>query len=128
MAERRPGFWDLEHRLGELSARGDPLEKLSATVNFEMFRGDLVAALGPRDPAKVEADARFDGLYVLRTDTTLKPLQVVLRYRNLLAAPWRTDSRPPRPCSPPGRSSTRPTPPSVAMCSARSSLSSCARN
>ncbi|MGZ9034594.1 MAG: IS1634 family transposase, partial [Rhodospirillales bacterium] len=37
------------------------------------------------DPAKVEADARFDGLFVLRTNTKLKPLQVVLRYRNLLA-------------------------------------------
>jgi Transposase DDE domain len=37
------------------------------------------------DPAKVEADARFDGLFVLRTNTELSALQVVLRYRNLLA-------------------------------------------
>src|SRR5215211_6544328 len=37
------------------------------------------------DPAKVEADARFDGLFVLRTNSRLSPLQVVLRYRNLLA-------------------------------------------
>jgi hypothetical protein len=37
------------------------------------------------DPARVEADARFDGLFVLRTNTRLSPLQVVLRYRNLLA-------------------------------------------
>ena len=37
------------------------------------------------DPAKVEADARFDGLFVLRTNTRLSALQVVLRYRNLLA-------------------------------------------
>ncbi|MGL4939758.1 MAG: IS1634 family transposase [Bifidobacterium asteroides] len=37
------------------------------------------------DPAKVEADARYDGVFVLRTNTTLSPLQVVLRYRNLLA-------------------------------------------
>ena len=37
------------------------------------------------DPAKVEADARFDGLFVLRTNTKLSALQVVLRYRNLLA-------------------------------------------
>ena len=37
------------------------------------------------DPAKVEADAHFDGVFVLRTNTKLTPLQVVLRYRNLLA-------------------------------------------
>jgi hypothetical protein len=37
------------------------------------------------DAAKVEADARFDGLFVLRTNTKLSALQVVLRYRNLLA-------------------------------------------
>ena len=52
MAGRQPGFWDVEERLRELSAQGDPLEKLGATVDFEMFRGDLVAALGPRDPTK----------------------------------------------------------------------------
>jgi IS5 family transposase len=52
MAGRQPGFWDVEHRLQELSAQGDPLEKLAATVDFEMFRRDLTAALGPRDPAK----------------------------------------------------------------------------
>jgi Transposase DDE domain len=37
------------------------------------------------DPAKIEADARFDGIFVLRTNTKLSPLQVALRYRNLLA-------------------------------------------
>jgi hypothetical protein len=37
------------------------------------------------DPAKVAADARFDGVFVLRTNTKLSALQVVLRYRNLLA-------------------------------------------
>jgi IS5 family transposase len=52
MAGRQPGFWDVEHRLQELSAQGDPLEKLAAMVDFEMFRPDLTAALGPRDPAK----------------------------------------------------------------------------
>jgi IS5 family transposase len=52
MVGRQPGFWDVEARLRELSAQGDPLEKLSATVDFEMFRPDLVAALGRRDVAK----------------------------------------------------------------------------
>jgi hypothetical protein len=37
------------------------------------------------DRAKIEADARFDGLFVLRTNTKITALQVVLRYRNLLA-------------------------------------------
>ena len=37
------------------------------------------------DRATVEADARFDGVFVLRTSTKLSALQVVLRYRNLLA-------------------------------------------
>lgn len=48
----QPGFWDVDHRLQELSGHGDPLEKLSATVDFEMFRSELIAALGERDPAK----------------------------------------------------------------------------
>ena len=30
------GFWDVEERLKELSAEGDPLEKLGATVDFEL--------------------------------------------------------------------------------------------
>ena len=33
MAGQR-GFWDVEHRLQELSKQGDPLEKLSRTVDF----------------------------------------------------------------------------------------------
>jgi len=37
------------------------------------------------DHDKVAADAKFDGLFVLRTNTKLSALQVVLRYRNLLA-------------------------------------------
>jgi len=37
------------------------------------------------DREKIDADARFDGLFVLRTNTRIAALQVVLRYRNLLA-------------------------------------------
>jgi hypothetical protein len=37
------------------------------------------------DRDKVEADARYDGLFVLRTNTRVALLQVVLRYGNLLA-------------------------------------------
>ncbi len=36
------------------------------------------------DPAKVEADAQFDGSFVLRTSLSMSASAVVLRYRNLL--------------------------------------------
>ena len=48
----RLGFWSVEERLREISAQGDPLEKLAATVDFEMFRPVLEKALG--DDAAVE--------------------------------------------------------------------------
>ena len=52
MAGRQAGFWDVAHRLRQLPQRGDPLEKLAATVDFEIFRAELVAAQGPQDPSK----------------------------------------------------------------------------
>jgi transposase, IS5 family len=47
----QPGFFDLSDRYAALSAAGDPLERLSAVVDFEVFRGRLTAALrrGPRN-------------------------------------------------------------------------------
>jgi DDE family transposase len=74
--------------------------KLLADLNRKLAQGDkkLVANAGYRrflaapegrcfaiDPAKVEADAQFDGIFVLRTNMKLSALAVVLRYRNLLA-------------------------------------------
>ena len=44
MAGQR-GFWDFERCLEELSREGDPLEKLFATVDFELFRPVLLRAL-----------------------------------------------------------------------------------
>ncbi len=44
MAEQR-GFFDLDERYAALSAAGDPLERLAAVVDFEVFRPDLDAAL-----------------------------------------------------------------------------------
>ena len=35
------GFWDVQDRLLQLSRHGDPLEKLSVTVDFEIFQVDL---------------------------------------------------------------------------------------
>ena len=40
------GFWSITDRLAEISAQGDPLETLAATVDFEMFRPVLDKALG----------------------------------------------------------------------------------
>ena len=64
-------------------AQGD-----KALVGNAGYRRFLAGAKGDGfriDPEKVAADARFDGVFVLRTNTRLAPLQVVLRYRNLLA-------------------------------------------
>ncbi len=52
MSSGQPDFWDVQIRLRELSAQGDPLEKLSATVDFELFRAELTTALGTRDRSK----------------------------------------------------------------------------
>jgi transposase, IS5 family len=39
------GFFDIEDRLAELSAKGDDLERLKAAVDFELFRCDLERAV-----------------------------------------------------------------------------------
>mgnify|MGYP006288101299 CR=1 FL=1 len=48
----QPGFFDVDDRLKRLSGLGDHLEAFAAAVDFEMFRGDLVAALGYSDGAQ----------------------------------------------------------------------------
>ena len=52
MSGRQPGFWDVENRLRQLSEHGDPLEKLAATVDFEIFRAELESAVDSRNPGK----------------------------------------------------------------------------
>lgn len=86
----------------EEEARKDAETRTALLANLErqLAHGDkaLVANAGYRrflaapqgrgftiDPAKVVADARLDGIFVLRTNTTMSAPQVVLRYRNLLA-------------------------------------------
>ena len=62
--------------------RGD-----KALIGNSAYRRFLRTTDGRRfevDPDKVEAEARFDGIYVLRTNTGLDPLQAMLRYRELL--------------------------------------------
>ena len=44
MAGQR-GFFDADERLNWLSAAGDPLERLTGVVDFELFRADLERAL-----------------------------------------------------------------------------------
>jgi transposase, IS5 family len=49
---RQPGFFDVEDRLKQLSAKGDALERLSAVVDFELFRGDLERAVVRSDRSR----------------------------------------------------------------------------
>jgi transposase, IS5 family len=48
----QPGFFDQDERLQALSAAGDPLERLAAVVDFEVFRSDLMAALSRSNRSK----------------------------------------------------------------------------
>jgi hypothetical protein len=45
MAGRMPGFFDIDERLRELSAKGDDLERINELFDFEMLRPDLEAAV-----------------------------------------------------------------------------------
>jgi len=47
-----PGFFDVDERFKRLSGLGDHLETFAEVVDFEMFRADLVAALGYSDGAQ----------------------------------------------------------------------------
>ena len=42
------GFFDLERRLNALSAEGDPLETITATVPWEVYRGEIEAVTGKK--------------------------------------------------------------------------------
>ncbi len=51
MADRR-GLFDLDEGDAALSKAGDPLERLAAGVDFEVFRAELDAALARSERAK----------------------------------------------------------------------------
>lgn len=38
---RQPGFFDVDERLKDISAKGDDLERLNQIADFEVFRADL---------------------------------------------------------------------------------------
>ena len=47
-----PGFFDADERLEALPAAGDPLDRLRAVVDFEVFRPELEAALKRPDRSR----------------------------------------------------------------------------
>ena len=53
-----PGFFDVDDRLTELSAKGDDLERLNALVDFEMFRPELEPAVPRRTARRAAARLR----------------------------------------------------------------------
>ena len=95
-------------------AKGD-----KALIGNAGFRRYLKTVGGERfaiDPDKIEAERKFDGIFVLRTNTDLNPLEAMLCYKNSVDGA----SAPPSTCSRPGRSSTNSTRRSAATCFAAS--------
>jgi hypothetical protein len=64
-------------------AQGD--KALVANTGFRRFLSTLGDEHFTIDYDKAEQEAKFDGIFVLRTNSKISALQVVLRYRNLLA-------------------------------------------
>ena len=52
---RQSGFFDVEDRLWELSAKGDDLERMAALVDFERFRPESLSWNG----ARIRVPGRF---------------------------------------------------------------------
>ena len=78
---RQPGFFDLDSRLRELSAKGDDLERISALVDFEVFRRDLVQAV-PRSDGKKGGRPAFDPVLMFKIllphiDVTCLPIRLL---------------------------------------------------
>lgn len=88
------GFFDLSDRYEALSAAGDPLERLAAVVDFEVFRGPLVAALrrGPRnkggrppfDPVLMFKILVLQALYSLSDEATEFQIKDRLSFQRFL--------------------------------------------
>ena len=62
----QPGFFDVEDRLKQLSAKGDSLERLNAVVDFELFRTDLERAV-PRADRTKGGRPSFDHVLMFKT-------------------------------------------------------------
>ena len=61
----RPGFFDVDERLKDLSAKGDALERLKAIVDFELFRPDLMRAV-PRSDGSKGGRPPFDLVFMFK--------------------------------------------------------------
>jgi IS5 family transposase len=59
------GFFDLDERLSELSAKGDDLERLNAIIDFDLFRPDLARAVPRADRSKGGRPA-FDPVFMFK--------------------------------------------------------------
>jgi transposase, IS5 family len=65
MAGRQPGFFDVDERLRELSAKGDDLERIAALVDFEAFRPELERAV-PRSDGTKGGRPAFDHMLMFK--------------------------------------------------------------
>ena len=59
------GFFDVDERLKDLSAKGDHLERLGAIVDFELFRPDLARAV-PRSDGLKGGRPPFDHVFMFK--------------------------------------------------------------
>ena len=93
---KQPGFWDVEERLKEISADGDPLETLAGAVDFERFRPILERAAGkPPGPKggrpaldvvpefKMLVLQSFNGLSLAATEAMVRDRPGWMRFRGL---------------------------------------------
>jgi len=102
----QPGFFDVDERLKRLSDLGDHLEGFQAAVDFEMFRTDLVAALGycagaqggrpPFDPVmmfKILVVQAMDNLSDERAEFLINDRMSFMRFLGLSLADRVPDAR-----------------------------------
>jgi IS5 family transposase len=57
------GFFEIDERLKEISAKGDDLERLNMIVDFEVFRPDLSKAV-PRSDGSKGGRPPFDHVFM----------------------------------------------------------------
>jgi transposase len=77
-ADRKAVLDGLERQL----AKGD--KALIGNSAYRRFLRTTAKKVFTIDPGKVADEARLDGIFVLRTNARISPLQAVLRYRDLL--------------------------------------------
>src|SRR5215210_9300783 len=100
------GFFDVEERLRDLSAKGDDLERLNGIVDFEVFRRDLARAV-PRSNGLKGGRPPFDHVFMFkvlilqashglsdeRTEYLIKDRLSFMRFLGLTSGPTRPTAR-----------------------------------